>query len=126
MTKIWKIVLAVAFIIIIVLGYIVYKDTTSNNLNFGAVGVKLAENYDPYIRYNGGYNSLLPITTTGPLTITTSNAATSTTSLGCIQTTATSTATPIRFVIGSSGATTTFQGTNSSGVVAWQYGTCPI
>lgn len=33
--------------------------------SFGAVGVKLAENYDPYIRYNGGYNSALPIQTTG-------------------------------------------------------------
>lgn len=29
---------------------------------FGAtIGVKLAENYDPYIRYNGGYYSLLPV-----------------------------------------------------------------
>lgn len=62
----------------------------------------------------------------GPLTVTTSNTATSTTALGCVQTTATSTATPIRIVIGSSGATTTYQGTSSNGVVGWQYGTCPI
>lgn len=63
---------------------------------------------------------------TGPLTVTSTNSATSTTQLGCIQTTATSTATPIRIVIGSSGATTTFQGASSVGVVGWQYGSCPI
>lgn len=60
------------------------------------------------------------------LTITTTNTATSTASVGCIQTTATSTATPIRFVIGSSGATTTYQGAQSVGVVGWQFGSCPI
>lgn len=59
-------------------------------------------------------------------TISTSNTATSSLKLGCIQTTATSTATPVRFVIGSSGATTSYQGLNSVGVVGWQYGTCPI
>lgn len=56
----------------------------------------------------------------------TSNAATSTTAEGCIQTTATSTATPIRFVIGNvQNATTTFQGTNANFTVLAQYGTCP-
>lgn len=36
---------------------------------FGSLGVKLAENYDPYIRYNGGYYSLLPINTAGTLQV---------------------------------------------------------
>lgn len=60
------------------------------------------------------------------ITQVTTNAATSTFSGGCIQTTATSTATPVRFVIGTSGATTTYQGGAAIGVVAWQYGSCPI
>lgn len=123
MTNIWKIVLAVAVVAIIVLGFIVYKDSSSN-LSFGAVGVKLAENYDPYIRYNGGYNSLLPITTTGPLTVTSTNTATSTTIVGCVQTTATSTATPIRLLYNTQ-ATTSLSGT-ASGTVVWGYGTCPF
>ena len=59
------------------------------------------------------------------IVVNSSNTATSTTQVGCIQGTATSTATPIRFVIGTSGATTTYQGTKSKGVVGWQYGTCP-
>ena len=62
----------------------------------------------------------------GNTTITTSNTATSTVTVGCIQTTATSTATPIRLVPGSgANATTTFNGTNAVGVIGWQYGTCP-
>lgn len=43
--------------------------------SFGSVGVKLAENYDPYIRYNGGYNSALPIQTTGTLQVGTNGPA---------------------------------------------------
>lgn len=62
----------------------------------------------------------------GALSIPTTNAATSSTSLGCIQTTATSTATPIRFVIGTSVISTTTPAGNSQGIVAWQYGSCPI
>ena len=63
----------------------------------------------------------------GTVTVTTTNAATSTVILGCIQTYATSTATPIKFTIGIGGATTTFTGTatTGNGVVAWNYGSCP-
>lgn len=102
--------------------------------SFGAVGLKLAENYDPYLKYNGGYYSNLPIQTTNTfnagatilsgLNVTTSNTATSSTVVGCVQTTATSTATPIRFLYTTS-ATTTVSGT-ASGSVAWGYGTCPF
>lgn len=35
----------------------------------GSLGVKLAENYDNYIKYNGGYYSALPISTTGGVVI---------------------------------------------------------
>lgn len=63
----------------------------------------------------------------GALTLTTTNAATSTLVVGCIQTYATSTASPIKLTIGSSGATTTFAGVGSisSGVVTWNFGSCP-
>lgn len=45
------------------------------SISFGALGVKLAENYDPYIRYNGGYYSLLPISTAGTLQVGASGTA---------------------------------------------------
>lgn len=115
---------------------------------FGAAGTLLAENYIPYVMYNDGYASENGITligadgdlvvgddatiaddltvSGGSLSVPTSNAATSTISGGCIQTTATSTATPIRLVPASSGATTTYTGANAFGVMAWQFGTCPI
>lgn len=63
----------------------------------------------------------------GALTLTTSNTATSTATIGCIQTYATSTQTPVRFVLSSTGTTTaTFGAGTANGGVSWQYGTCPI
>lgn len=67
-------------------------------------------------------------TSGGTVTVTTTNAATSTTKLGCIQTVATSTASPIILVFGTSftGTTTLPTGAaNSAGLVAWKFGTCP-
>lgn len=62
----------------------------------------------------------------GNITLPTSDTATSTIALGCIQTTATSTATAIRLVIGSvATSSATYRGTNTVGLVGWQYGTCP-
>src|SRR3990167_10173389 len=108
----------------------------------------------PYVLYNGGYKSDKRIETTDTLTVgstlavtgastltgdvtlsggdnalvvTTTNAATSTIDFGCLQTTATSTLTPIRFVISSAGTSTATYGAGSAnGGVSWQYGTCPI
>ena len=63
----------------------------------------------------------------GALVITTTNAATSTIQVGCIQTTATSTETPVRLVLSSAASSTpTFGAGNAVGGVSWQYGTCPI
>ncbi len=60
-------------------------------------------------------------------TITTSNTATSSLSVGCIGTYATSTLTPVRFVLSSAGTSTaTFGAGSANGGVSWQYGTCPI
>jgi hypothetical protein len=39
------------------------------NVNFGAAGNLLAENYIPYVLYNQGYNSAKPIQTTSTLSI---------------------------------------------------------
>lgn len=65
----------------------------------------------------------------GAIVVTTSNTATSSVEVGCIQMTATSTATPIKLVFGngsgaSSAATTTFGGT-MIGLAGFAYGTCP-
>lgn len=136
---------AVALVALILAGWMAYQNMSLHSNGFGATaaGNLLAENYIPYVLYNGGYNSAKDVSTTGGLygatltttgasvfgstvTVTTSNSATSTVSLGCIQTTATSTATPVRLVIGSSGATTSYQGSVATGVVGWQYGSCPI
>lgn len=99
---------------------------------FGAIGTLPIEEYVPAIRYNDGYYSEKDITTNGDLvvsgrsfTLTTSNTSTSTASVGCIQTTATSTATPIRFLIHSTTTPSTISGV-ASGYVAWGYGSCPI
>ncbi len=61
----------------------------------------------------------------GTGTFTTSNTATSTVKVGCIQMNATSTASPGKLILASSGATTTYTGALSFGVVAWVFGTCP-
>ena len=50
----------VAVVVGVVIGYFVFHTSTQQAL-VGAVGPKLAENYDPYIKYNGGYVSNLPI-----------------------------------------------------------------
>lgn len=140
-TKAW-IVLAVAAVLLLVTGFIAGKSPAAKS--FGAVGSQLIEQYNPYVLYNGGINSALPITTTdaltaaagtftgdvtvsgGTLNVTTSNTATSTAIMGCAQTYATSTATAITLRIGSANtaATSTFQG-NGNGFVTWAYGTCP-
>lgn len=61
----------------------------------------------------------------GAVTITSTNTATSTLKVGCIQTTATSTATPIKlsFTLAPN-STSTYSGT-SAGFVAYNFGTCP-
>lgn len=65
---IWKVIAVLAVAIAAIAVYFTYQAKTS--IFAGAVpGLKLAENYDPYIRYNGGYYSLLPISTQGSLQI---------------------------------------------------------
>lgn len=62
----------------------------------------------------------------GNVTVTTGASATSTLSAGCINTYATSSATQIKLVFNTSATTTSINGGTVQGVVAWQYGSCPI
>jgi len=84
----------------------------------------------------GGSNQSVPLGGTtnfddltlggGTLKVTTSNTATSTAIVGCIQTYATSTATAVRLVVGSiATSSTSYDGTNTVGLIGWRYGTCP-
>ena len=57
----------IAAVVGLVIGYFVFQPRTQNPV--GSVGVKLAENYDPYLKYNGGYYSNLPIYTTGKMEV---------------------------------------------------------
>lgn len=87
-------------------------------------------NYDALTLDNGDLtltNGNIVNSTAGKtMTLTTSNTATSTLKVGCIQMNATSSATTVRITFGPAGnATTTSQGSNSNGIVAWQFGTCP-
>ena len=69
----------------------------------------------------------------GTLTLTTTNAATSTAVIGCIQTYASSTATPIKQMFYASSTlgitgeiiTAGFGGGTQQGLVLWGFGTCP-
>lgn len=125
-----KIIGVIAVLSILISGYSLYLSFASSPAapSFGSVGVKLAENYDPYLRYNGGYNSLLPITTTGTVTTGTLVSATSTFSQQfnltnptlCFNFYATSTATVLSAVASS----TSLVNGVSTGVMLIQYGSC--
>jgi len=70
-------------------------------------------------------NTYTALQTFANLTVTTTNTATSTTKVGCVQTYATSTATPIKLAFGAANQATTTFGTAGIGLVAWLYGNCP-
>lgn len=98
-----------------------HKDALGGNL--GAVGVKLIENYSPYVKYNGGTYTALPIQTTSTLSAgatTISGITTLTKSTFCINFYATSTATVLHMV-----ASTTATLPNGAGaVITANYGSC--
>lgn len=138
-SKITTAISIVALVVSVIVGFIAVKGTGSVlNPRLGAAGNMLAEQYLPVIQYNGGYKSALPVVTTGGLTVsggltnTQTDTATSTLSAGCIQVTATSTASPIVFAFSNSfTSTTTFPtgtipGVAGGGLVVWRFGTCPL
>lgn len=71
MTTITKWAGVIALVIVIAVGVKVFIPVSITK-SFGAVGNMLAENYDPYIRYNGGFNTALPAIFSGNLTTGTS------------------------------------------------------
>lgn len=74
--KILKITAIVALVVVIVVGLTTaFKGSPKIEATFGAAGNLLAENYMPYVMYNGGYNTAKSIKTTGDLTIGTSGTA---------------------------------------------------
>lgn len=83
----------------------------------------------PITSTTGTFSSTLAVTgaTTlgGDIVVTTSNTATSTLTVGCIQMYATSTETALRLEFNTTNSTSTING-DSSGLVAWTYGSCPI
>lgn len=137
----------------VLLGIVAILNSPKASSIFGAAGGMLAENYIPYIRYNDGYKSENEIVLSGAdgdittgddisvtddavvtddLTVngrlfelTSSNTSTSSAKIGCYETAATSTATKIRLEFNTTSSTSTING-QSSGMVAWSYGSCPI
>lgn len=73
----------------------------------------------------GDFESDVAAVLTAGLTVSTSNTATSTTAVGCVQTVATSTATPIRLLYTASTTANAITGTQA-GFVLWGFGTCPF
>lgn len=119
--------------LIVAIGGFFYNRPLSSLTNYGATaaGGLLAENYLPFVMYNNGYQSAKDISTSAniygsSLTLATTNSATTTLAVGCIQTTATSTQSPIRFTLTPYVGTSTSQGGLSNFLVAAQFGTCPI
>lgn len=130
----------VALLISVIAGYVTVSTKAPGFNPLGAAGGLQAEDYIPYVMYNDGYKSAKNIELTGAsgdltvgddatisddltvsggvLNVTTTNTATSSLTVGCIQTTATSTATPVRL-----SATTTAAGGTYLMVV---FGTCPF
>lgn len=76
---------------------------------------------------NGPLESTGDVTASGgTINISTSNTATSTLVVGCIQTTATSTASPVKLVVTAISTTTTTFGNGTTGfAVVAAFGTCP-
>lgn len=114
--------IAVLSLVFSIVAINVGKNTTlGGTTNYDTVDVTDGYLVDGTTRISGTGSATL-----AGLTVTTTNSATSTSEFGCIETTATSTASPVKLVLGKVGssATTTLYDT-SSGAVYWAYGNCP-
>jgi hypothetical protein len=114
---------AAVVVVAIVAMFGVLKLSSGKATTFGAVGGMLAEHYLPFVMANGGYNSALPIVTTGTFS------AASTTVTGqvnltkptlCFNFYATSTATSLYMVASTTGTLPV----GSAAVLTANYGTC--
>lgn len=66
-SKFWGVV-AVVLLIVAIIGWFTPHFPKANSVDGTASGAMNAEDYNPYIQYNGGYNSNLPITSAGLIT----------------------------------------------------------
>lgn len=61
--------ISAVFVIVILVAYnAIVREVNKGDLSLGAPGNMLIEDYDPYVRYNGGINTALGITNSGTLT----------------------------------------------------------
>lgn len=121
MTNITKYVAWAALVIAIIVAAKLFWPVSSGTL--GAVGGQLIEQYDPYVRYNGGINSALPIQTSSTVTsagATNSGITTLTKATFCINFYATSTATQMYMVA----STTAVLPAGAAAVMTANYGSC--
>lgn len=56
----WKAVAVVALVLAIGATYLAWPPAWTMTQTLGSAGLKLAENYDPYLKYNGGLYTNLP------------------------------------------------------------------
>jgi hypothetical protein len=139
MTTLQKIAVGVVAILAVI-GSIGFVRTLGSSSTFGATTFQQGQvQNNPMIFVNGfsagssqqfgvdssGNLNAGTLSITGAFTQATSNTATSTASVGCVQTVATSTATPIRLLFTASTTATAISGTQS-GFVLWGYGKCPF
>lgn len=124
MTTSWKIAIVLALILSVGSAFVsLQKPDVLGGNTLGALGVKLIENYSPYVKYNGGTYTALPIQTTSTLSAgatTISGITTLTKSTFCINFYATSTATVLHMVA----STTATLPNGAAAVITANYGSC--
>lgn len=112
-----KIAIVLSVLALVLSGYAVASLPSMSSPTLGAVGVKLIEQYDPYVKYNGGINTALPIQTSSFLTSSTLKLTNGT---FCTNFYATSTATALHLVA----STTPTLPHGAAAVVTANYGAC--
>lgn len=119
MTSFWKLVSSVSLVIAVIAVGLAIKSMISTpvGVQVGAVGSKYIEQYNPYVKLNGGINTQLPVKTSGQLS------ASSTVVTGapfCIEFYATSTNTVLHLVASTTGSIPN----GSAAAMTANYGTC--
>lgn len=121
--KTTSVVSVIALVLAVIgIGYTHFA-TARPSVKLGAVGGQLIEQYDPYVLYNGGINSALPIKTSSTLTsagVTNSGVTDLTKATFCINFYATSTATQLHMVA----STTASLPHGAAAVMTANYGSC--
>lgn len=124
----------VTFVLVLTLVVMVLVGGNNQSVGLGASGTRFpnglsADSTSPVAGQVRGTTLTITGASTlgGTLTVTSTNAATSTVKAGCFEMAATSTATKVRFIIGTTntGASSTASTAAIQGFVTWGYGSCP-